>query len=323
MNKGCFKCHEPERETVFELDETSRDKAQTLMKSPDFQKVVHSPDEHRCSPDFHKAASGKPDTQAGLVSEKPISHDDLYSLRPMKVATPIRVSNQPQIHTPPPGGTAVGPYTAQLPNGAFDGNPDDAQYDLSSQGMSQLQIDRFLKEPGDQSPEDALTRDVRSKQEDLLRSKQSSEAQPEQQNLPPPQAEAASSSVQALQGDDAAAKDREDRKLKLKAEVAALREQVMKAKAARVQRANSSGSLESSSLEKEFSVTGSTVASTGDDVDGQPVDVVPQGPDLWGSRRQIPVKEEQAEHQDPKRNPQQCLSGRGTDRLCFPARQCA
>jgi len=320
MNKGCFKCHEPERETVFELDETSQDRAQTLLKSPDFQKVVNSPD----LKDFQKAVSGKPDFDQGLVSEKPVTNDDLYSLRPMKVATPIRVSNQPHMRTSPSGGGAVGSYAAQLPNGAFDGPPDAAQYDLSAVGMSQLQIDRFLKEPGDLSSEDALARDVRGKHEELLRTKQLSEVKPEQQNAQGPMLgvdDAASSSIQASEGHDAAAKDREDRKLKLKAEVAALREQVMKAKAARVERANSVGSA-GSSLEKEVSVAGSTVAST-DDVDGQPVDVAPPGPDLWGSRRRIPSSEEQQQSQDLKRDPRRCISGGGTDRLCFPARQCA
>jgi len=349
MNKGCFKCHEPERETVFELDETSRDKAQTLMKSPDFQKVVTSPDSkfQICAPDFQKVVSGKPDFSEQGVSEKPpLSNDDLYSLRPMKVATPIRVgtagartppSGTAGARTPPSGGAAVRNYSAELPNGAFDGHPDATQYDLSPVGMSQLEIDRFLKVPGDNIPEDAAARDARWKQEELMRTKLLSESQPQEQNsLPLDQAcveeakvgtdNAALSSVQASSehsdvdisgSSDPVVKEREARKLKLKAEVAALREQVMRAKAARVGRGVS--------LEKEFSVAGSTAASTVDsteDVDGQPMEVAPQGPDLWGSRRRIPNNEEQPQYPDLQRNPQHCLSG-GTDRLCFPARQCA
>lgn len=323
MNPVACYCHQPEQETVFELDEASTAMAETILKSPEYKKVdllgKESPQ------NFQQAVSGKP-----------MQNDDLYSLRPMKVATPISnrsVGNRlsPQQTGEPPGGSAGSTHTydrgAEHLRGGFESGGAASQYPDAGRvgvlsGSSAPQVDLLIKEPGITRQTDAvrsspLRGDVSPEvQEELLRLKQSLHDPERQKVFSPVPASAdepesgtdhpALASVEAETNDsgDAARREKEDRKLKLRAEVAALKDQVLKAKAARIERAGS--------LDKEFSMA--SVDSAEDVDDGQPG----RGPDLWGARRRI---EELPAEPVPDRR-QQCLPG-GADRSCFPARQCA
>lgn len=124
MNPVACYCHQPEQETVFELDEASTAMAETILKSPEYKKVdllgKESPQ------NFQQAVSGKP-----------MQNDDLYSLRPMKVATPISnrsVGNRlsPQQTGEPPGGSAGSTHTydrgAEHLRGGFESGGAASQY---------------------------------------------------------------------------------------------------------------------------------------------------------------------------------------------------
>jgi len=113
--------------------------------------------------------------------------------------------------------------------------------------------------------------------------------------------------------------EREERKLRLKEEVAHLREQVMQARSARVERI-----LSQSSWDGETSTDYPSTAWDEHSTRRSELDASPRGPELWGSRRRRPEPPEQERPVEPEgkvTRGQQCLTGGGA--LCFPARQCA
>lgn len=327
-NKNCYNCHETERETVFELDATSAHKAETVLKSPEFQKVLQSPDSVSVSE--HQNLLQLPNFQQ-VASEKPVAtrDDDLYTLRPTKVATPIRVSSQQNRSTPPSGTVASAALAERSASGGY-GPSHAAQY-ATLPGGTPLQVSNFLEEPGGprleayltelDSQKNLLARDVSQQvHQELWRTKQSLGSLSEETATSAPYRSPMETPPSGMEDPDHenkgasndVADDRERRKMALKAEVAALREQVLKAKAGRLNRVNS--------MDREFSLTASTPSTRADssDFEVQPLDVAMPRPDLWGARRRVPSKDHTPTYADP-RSRQQC----GADRFCFPARQCA
>lgn len=353
--------------TVFEIDDATITKAETLLRSPDFP-------------------APKP------VPDKQVKHDDLYTpIRPMKIATPVRVNKQRDVGSPDDSNNLeevntrpvkaiataarvpdrIDTYAQHIAETRQGLRPDDSlppddglPHIQENRHRAMLEQDHRGARSQDEIERDELERaeakqlhdGMNMVQQEILRTKELLGITHEREQWIDPAVvkkdpftlldiQASMARIDAEVADfegsgPVAPSPEEDRKLEIKKEVAALRQQVLRAKAARLERASSHGSsLEAESTTEDGTPRGkppppwealrkpedqpTDTAAYGygqQPVDQQPVDVVSgRRPELWGSRRTSPSGDERAV--DPEARRQQCLSG-GGERICYPTRQC-
>lgn len=384
LNMRCGNCAEPDVMTVFEVDDVTTAKAETLLYSPDFpppvkeKEIKHDALYEPIQP--MKIATpvnvkGQGDRVRGQPNAAAPSRDtDGYDLEellaaraPMKVATPVRVDRQSEglkLHEEMQGEYSrrveemLRPADDSLPH--IQENRHRALLEQESRGAgTDLDLDAMQASlaPGSDAArsanfdawaekynyprgnavgaldrheaadnDDWARREMHDRvQEEINRTKALLGMLPDDPSAPTridiatmgpeltdiqahmeriDEEITGSGAASPLPG--AAQKANDERKLRLKEEVAALKQQVMKAKALRVERTTSQSSQDSFEMR--------------DDVD----ELGNKKPELWGARRRRDVEEEPLDPDFGKNRNGQCLSGRG-DRMCFGgnSRQCA